>query len=254
LYDNLNNFDPSHTNKGKLNDFVAELLDYFYYLHDIFNLGIETLSELLSDHLLQYLLLPQFVSSLALDNMELEVSKPLWVSNGFIGSVESFSGYVFVDPSVLYFYLQAIDQYTGGSSVTSITDKLFSASCDATSCTTCSFNQSSIYSKSALFGAKSPYAKDTSKSRIWVTHTFLIELKVFRNKYYGVLLSFIDDDDRIVLASIGIFYSLVKNPGIPLLLLLITIVAIDQFLLEIGGIYPYRLSKAKKLLVLRYSG
>jgi hypothetical protein len=46
-----------------LDDFVAELLDYFFYLHDIFNLNIAALSEVLCEHLLQCLLLPQFIAS-----------------------------------------------------------------------------------------------------------------------------------------------------------------------------------------------
>ncbi len=59
----------SASNRGKLNDFISELLDFFYYLHDIFNLGITALNEVLSDHLLQYLLLPQFITSLIPDRV-----------------------------------------------------------------------------------------------------------------------------------------------------------------------------------------
>lgn len=60
-------------NKAKLEDFVEELLDYFYYLHDIFNLGINELNEVLTDHLLKYLLLPQFAGSLInIQSLELE--------------------------------------------------------------------------------------------------------------------------------------------------------------------------------------
>lgn len=47
-----------------MEDFVAELLDFFFYLHDIFNLGIPELNQVLTDHLIQYLLFPQFLGSL----------------------------------------------------------------------------------------------------------------------------------------------------------------------------------------------
>lgn len=43
---------------------MAELLDFFFYLHDIFNLGIPQLNDVLTDHLIQYLLFPQFLGSL----------------------------------------------------------------------------------------------------------------------------------------------------------------------------------------------
>lgn len=57
-------FFTSYKNKAQLDDFVAELLDFFFYLHDIFNLGIPELSQVLTDHLIQYLLFPQILGSL----------------------------------------------------------------------------------------------------------------------------------------------------------------------------------------------
>eukprot|EP00026_Physarum_polycephalum_P000473 Phypoly_transcript_00474.p1 GENE.Phypoly_transcript_00474~~Phypoly_transcript_00474.p1 ORF type:complete len:1464 (+),score=272.40 Phypoly_transcript_00474:155-4546(+) len=54
----------SHDNRRKLDDFVAEMLDHFYYLHDIFCLGIESMSLVLSEQLLHYLLTPLLVESL----------------------------------------------------------------------------------------------------------------------------------------------------------------------------------------------
>ena len=54
----------SHDHRRKLDDFVAEMLDHFYYLHDIFCLGIESMSLVLSEQLLHYLLTPLLVESL----------------------------------------------------------------------------------------------------------------------------------------------------------------------------------------------
>lgn len=54
----------SHDNRRKLDDFVAEMLDHFYYLQDMFNLGIDSMNVVLSQHLLQYLCIPIFVGSL----------------------------------------------------------------------------------------------------------------------------------------------------------------------------------------------
>lgn len=65
--------DFRHKTRRKLEDFVDELLDYFYYLHDIFNLGMAELSEVLTDHLLKCLLLPQFVGSLIPGDGDIEL-------------------------------------------------------------------------------------------------------------------------------------------------------------------------------------
>lgn len=57
----------THDNRRKLDDFVAEMLDHFYYLHDIFCLGIDSMNLVLSEQLLQYLLTPLLVESLVPD-------------------------------------------------------------------------------------------------------------------------------------------------------------------------------------------
>jgi Uncharacterised conserved protein len=49
-----------------MQDFMAELQDYFYYLDDIFQLRIDEMSDVLSDQLLKFLVLPQLVGSLSL--------------------------------------------------------------------------------------------------------------------------------------------------------------------------------------------
>lgn len=65
----------SYYSKAKLEDFVAELLDYFYYLHDIFNQRMSLMSEVLCVHLLECLLLPQFVKSLIPKREQEQLSK-----------------------------------------------------------------------------------------------------------------------------------------------------------------------------------
>ena len=45
-------------------------MDFFYYLTDIFHLGDKELSEVLCDHLLQYLFIPQFVESLVPERVD----------------------------------------------------------------------------------------------------------------------------------------------------------------------------------------
>ncbi len=45
-----------------------------------------------------------------------------------------------------------------------------------------------------------------------------------------------DGDDRVALPTMCLLYAMVKSS------------AVDQLLLEMGGLYPYRLSKAKRLL------
>lgn len=65
----------SHDNRRKLDDFVAEMLDHFYYLHDIFCLGIDSMSNVLSEQLLHYLLTPLLVESLGPETLRPETTK-----------------------------------------------------------------------------------------------------------------------------------------------------------------------------------
>ncbi|XP_046301521.1 protein CLEC16A isoform X2 [Marmota monax] len=56
--------DEEHRNRGKLSDLVAEHLDHLHYLNDILIINCEFLNDVLSDHLLNRLFLPLYVSSL----------------------------------------------------------------------------------------------------------------------------------------------------------------------------------------------
>ncbi|XP_055963386.1 protein CLEC16A [Sorex fumeus] len=56
--------DEEHRNRGKLSDLVAEHLDHLHYLNDILIINCEFLNDVLTDHLLNRLFLPLYVSSL----------------------------------------------------------------------------------------------------------------------------------------------------------------------------------------------
>ncbi len=57
-------FGFSHNSRDRLADLVAEHLDHLHYLNDILCLNIEALNEVLTDHLLNRLLIPLYVYSL----------------------------------------------------------------------------------------------------------------------------------------------------------------------------------------------
>jgi protein CLEC16A len=54
----------------RLDDLVAEHLDHLHYLNDILHLQIEALNEILTDHLLNRLLIPLYIYSLVTDSDE----------------------------------------------------------------------------------------------------------------------------------------------------------------------------------------
>ncbi len=54
----------SHSSRDRLSDLVAEHLDHLHYLNDILCLNIDALNEVLTDHLLNRLLIPLYVYSL----------------------------------------------------------------------------------------------------------------------------------------------------------------------------------------------
>lgn len=55
---------PSHNSRDRLADLVAEHLDHLHYLNDILCLDIHALNDVLTDHLLNRLLIPLYVYSL----------------------------------------------------------------------------------------------------------------------------------------------------------------------------------------------
>jgi len=54
----------SHNSRGRLSDLVAEHLDHLHYLNDILSLDISALNEVLTEHLINRLLVPLYVYSL----------------------------------------------------------------------------------------------------------------------------------------------------------------------------------------------
>ncbi|XP_077979677.1 protein CLEC16A-like isoform X2 [Glandiceps talaboti] len=59
--------DTDHQSRNRLSDLVAEHLDHLHYLNDIFHLNIDRLNEILSDQLLNRLLIPLYIYSLTKD-------------------------------------------------------------------------------------------------------------------------------------------------------------------------------------------
>ncbi|GAB6025945.1 hypothetical protein CHUAL_011914 [Chamberlinius hualienensis] len=56
--------DADHQSRNRLSDLVAEHLDHMHYINDILTLKIDALNDVLTDHLLNRLLIPLYVYSL----------------------------------------------------------------------------------------------------------------------------------------------------------------------------------------------
>ena len=56
--------DSDHSSRDRLADLVAEHLDHLHYLNDILRLEIDSLNDVLTDHLLDRLFLPLYIQSL----------------------------------------------------------------------------------------------------------------------------------------------------------------------------------------------
>eukprot|EP01132_Coremiostelium_polycephalum_P003787 gene3787-4712_t len=62
--ESINQSNWRHEHINQLNYYVEELMDQFYYLHDIFNLGFNTMNEVLAQQFMQYLVFPLLLGSL----------------------------------------------------------------------------------------------------------------------------------------------------------------------------------------------
>lgn len=78
--------DADHQSKNRLADLVAEHLDHLHYLNDILCLDIADLNHVLTDHLLNKLLVPLYVFSLDRQKVKLSASKN---SSPYVSSVVS---------------------------------------------------------------------------------------------------------------------------------------------------------------------
>lgn len=68
----------NHQNYSRLQGVVDELLDVFYYINDIINLGIDSLNNVLVEQMLTHLLIPLFRGSLLIDDeLEDRICPPL---------------------------------------------------------------------------------------------------------------------------------------------------------------------------------
>lgn len=238
----------THANKAKLEDFTAELMDYFYYLQDIFNLGIKELSEVLSDQLIKYLILPQFVGSLIPDDdvvLEDRLSPLLAV---FLLS-QIF--YIFsFQPLVNTIAAALVHPNPSSYSFPHLQRPISQLETRRMPKTRYSLSDLHKLEKDTLRAEKSKeHLKEEKKSNTAPTtpsfnHTTVqenqqvtqIETIPKINKFYETLISFFKDGDRMILIVVCLFYALTKNQ------------AIDSNILEVSGLYPFRLHKAKQLL------
>lgn len=60
----------SHLNRGRLEQLVAEHLDHLHYISDILSLNVQSLNDVIIDHLLNRLLIPLYVYSLTDQTMD----------------------------------------------------------------------------------------------------------------------------------------------------------------------------------------
>ncbi|KAL4240827.1 Protein CL16A [Mactra antiquata] len=74
--------DTDHQSRGRLSTLVAEHLDHLHYINDILLINIDTLNDVLSDQLLNRLLIPLYVYSLTKrKRLEIRKSKKKFVSS-----------------------------------------------------------------------------------------------------------------------------------------------------------------------------
>eukprot|EP01114_Cavostelium_apophysatum_P008324 TRINITY_DN2072_c1_g1_i4.p1 TRINITY_DN2072_c1_g1~~TRINITY_DN2072_c1_g1_i4.p1 ORF type:complete len:842 (-),score=215.14 TRINITY_DN2072_c1_g1_i4:51-2576(-) len=253
----------THANRSKLEDFVAELLDFFFYLHDIFNLGISALSEVLSEHLLQCLLIPQFVGSLTKDvELEDRLSPQLAVfllAQTFF--IFTYKPLVNSLAATLVVTFRSVSVKPNGK----VPTPLYPLFCTSPllkpiSPKTTRLSKAHRYSSPNLArlemernhpGGNLPKSLEFSRSEgqnlrkeIFEEHAnhhrteSVKEMarKHKRNKYYDTILSYLTEDDRLVLSDLCLLYGIMKNA------------AVEPELLELSGLLPRRVFKAKRLL------
>ncbi|KAF5287527.1 hypothetical protein FQA39_LY04155 [Lamprigera yunnana] len=73
--------DADHQSQNRLVDLVAEHLDHLHYLNDILLLKITDLNHVLTDHLLQKLLIPLYINSLTYVRRHTEVAMTMATQN-----------------------------------------------------------------------------------------------------------------------------------------------------------------------------
>eukprot|EP01113_Clastostelium_recurvatum_P026884 TRINITY_DN3230_c0_g1_i1.p1 TRINITY_DN3230_c0_g1~~TRINITY_DN3230_c0_g1_i1.p1 ORF type:complete len:1403 (-),score=398.80 TRINITY_DN3230_c0_g1_i1:605-4813(-) len=296
----------NHETRRRLDDFVDDLLDQFYYTHDIFNLGIEDMNVVLSDHLMQNLMLPLLVGSIAppekgreppAPNAEDRISpvlalfllaqvfniysyKPLvnTLASALIhpAPTADFTSLMHIKPPPPP-SLSNLGTRTAFRRFAS-TPNLDQMERDAVSGSPQQPRRSSFFMSPTPPGSPSlsasassvtsPTPRRNTPTRPLPPAPSLLrsasatrldssappdpstpsrsppsspERKQRGNQMKEVLLSYFDDD-RTALALVCLFYAVVKNQ------------AVERELLEIGGLFPYRLTRAKQLLEILTSG
>jgi len=250
----------THANKAKLEDFTAELMDYLYYLHDIFNLGIKELSEVLSDQLIKNLLLPQFVGSLMPDDdvvLEDRLSPLLAVF--LLAQVFYIFTYkpvvntiaaalVHPQPSSyslphlqrpvsqletrrmprMRYSLSDLCKLEADTKKERLKQKLKEEKKSSTAPTT------PLMTPSHSHAHNNPTQPNSTQPAQQNTSTVNEPPKT--NKFYDTLITFFAEGDSMILAVVCLFYALIRNQSV------------ESSILEVSGLYPFRLYKAKQLL------
>ncbi|PRP81025.1 hypothetical protein PROFUN_11177 [Planoprotostelium fungivorum] len=224
------------SNKNRLEDFVAELMDFFWYLQDIFDLGIPQMSEVLSDHLLKYLILPQFIGSLPINgkiesNLEDQLSP---VCSIFL-LTQVF--HIFTYSPMLNAVAAAIIHPSSETYGTSPTRAISVTPVKRT------YSSPDLYKGNPE--AENRTEAETTEENVPKGEKTEVTLERGtdiladgrpKNKYYQVLMGYLNGEERTALNVICLLYSITKSNNI------------DNILLEYSGLFPYRLYKAKRLL------
>eukprot|EP01119_Soliformovum_irregulare_P014909 TRINITY_DN4131_c0_g1_i1.p1 TRINITY_DN4131_c0_g1~~TRINITY_DN4131_c0_g1_i1.p1 ORF type:complete len:976 (-),score=250.71 TRINITY_DN4131_c0_g1_i1:40-2967(-) len=215
----------SHQNRSKLEDFVEELLDYFYYLQDIFNLGMTDMSEVLSDHLLKHLLLPQFIGSLVTSDMELEDRLTPLTAVFLMAQVFHIFNY-----KPLINTLAAAFIHPNPELYTYAPVRVFPVSRS---------RPSKRHSLSDLKKLEENAIKERQRQleqQKKILEEIIKDPNRKTNIFFEAILSYFQHDDRIVLGVICLLYAIAKNT------------IMDKLLLEISGLFPHRLQRHTQML------
>jgi hypothetical protein len=275
----------THENRRKLDDFVAEMLDHFYYLHDMLSLGIDSMNNVLSEHLLKYLFIPIFVGSLVggasgeterispvlalfllAQVLTVFTHKPLItdLAQALIHPHPSNPVMLVPDPAkqeppppltnltkrTYYSSFRRFSSVPNLEALESYSMKASSAPPSPASTVTLaqlglnpySSRHNQMQPKASLLSPSTTDSKamQTDKANKNSDGSAQSPLPPLRplpegNIYRDALLGFFEDD-RMALNTLSMLHALIKNT------------AVDEELLEIGGLFPYRLTKARHLL------
>eukprot|EP00027_Filamoeba_sp_ATCC50430_P003895 CAMPEP_0168555990 /NCGR_PEP_ID=MMETSP0413-20121227/8640_1 /TAXON_ID=136452 /ORGANISM="Filamoeba nolandi, Strain NC-AS-23-1" /LENGTH=636 /DNA_ID=CAMNT_0008586899 /DNA_START=298 /DNA_END=2208 /DNA_ORIENTATION=+ len=244
--------------KARLEDFVAELLDYFYYLHDIFNQKINMMSEVLCVHLLECLLLPQFVKSLIPKREQEQLSKHEDIVNiahippEYSDLDDDISPVLAVYCLSCIFYIFSFSKLVNTLAARILHPNSEDYLNNFYRTQPVNDNKQKVFLALPTIPLKHKFRKIQSDPNLLSMHkpsTSYDNNQIEKSssettkadcnsptRYYSKLLDLLEADDRTVLGVATLFYSIIKSTGI------------DQSILELSGLCPFKRTKAKRLL------